>query len=173
MMTRFKFHWLMLIGVATLVLSGCTSMSDSSPAPEEGPVASEEQPVDERPAYERTTEDPDDIAYNLQRLADRDFIDTYGDGENEKIWYHAAENLGQIGKPAVPYLIEKLSSNDEYEVMLALYALQLATQDEQLQEQLNGNYVRFPSVLNPRANAHNVAIAQDWWREYRHIWQIR
>lgn len=151
-----------------VVLSGCSSISPS-PQPE---VTEPDHPADTTPAYERADERSHDLDYNLSRLADQSYIDTYGDGENEKIWYSAAENLGQIGKPAVPHLMARLSSDDEYEVMLALYALQLATQDEALAEHLDGNYVRFPSVLNPRANDHNVAIARDWWRQYRHVWDI-
>lgn len=150
---------------------GCTTLTPADPGAEPGPS---EAPVTiteaDTPA---TAEDrPDDLHYNLSKLNDPEFTQTYGDGENDKIWYTAAENLGQIGKPAIPFLIMKLDSKNEHEVMLALYALQLASQDPQVQQHTDGNYVSLPSVLNPRANRHNRAIALSWWQEYAHLWNV-
>ena len=157
-----------LIGAAALSvwLIGCSSAPVYD---EQGPVEiPESQPQPEQEPAEGAR--ADDIEYNLQRLSDRDYTQTYGDGENDKIWYTAAENLGEIGKPAIPHLIKKLDSDDEFEVMLALYALQLASQDSELQAQTGNNYLTLPSVLNPRANTHNRAIALSWWQEYEHLW---
>lgn len=150
--------------IAGLSLVGC------SQTVHQGPSEPEAQPVDSTAETSTMQASEDELAYNLRRLSDRDYTDTYGDGENQKIWYTAAENLGEIGKPAIPALIEKLESDDAYEVMLALYALQLASQDEALAEQLGSNYLRLPSVLNPRANNHNRAIALSWWDDYKHLW---
>ncbi|RUO28801.1 hypothetical protein CWE12_10840 [Aliidiomarina sedimenti] len=147
--------------VSSLALAGCGS-SPSSEQSEDPEVTVDTPPTADSAA--------DSLSYNLRRLADRDFVDSYGDGENEKIWYTAAENLGEIGKQAIPPLIERLDSPDEYEVMLALYALQLASQDEALAEDIGDNYLRLPSVLNPRANPQNRAIALSWWQQYEHLW---
>lgn len=148
--------------VSSLALAGCGS-SPSSDQQSQDPEATVEAP----PAADS---DADSLSYNLRRLADRDFVDSYSDGENEKVWYTAAENLGEIGKRAIPPLIERLDSSDDYEVMLALYALQLASQDEELAEDIGDNYLRLPSVLNPRANPQNRAIALSWWQQYQHLW---
>lgn len=159
-----KLAFLVLLSLAWL--SGCTSV------PSEEPSVTEETPLTETHSPEEVDAQDysDDLQYNLNKLSDPDYTQTYGDGENDKIWYIAAENLGQIGKQAVPHLIEKLDSADEFEVMLALYALQLASQDSELQAQTNHNYLSLPSVLNPRANARNRAIALSWWQEYEHLW---
>ncbi|RUO33151.1 HEAT repeat domain-containing protein [Aliidiomarina soli] len=154
----------LLLGVtiaSSLALAGCGS-SPSSEQSEDTEVTVDTPPTADSAA--------DSLSYNLRRLADRDFVDSYGDGENEKVWYTAAENLGEIGKQAIPPLIERLDSSDDYEVMLALYALQLASQDEALAEDIGDNYLRLPSVLNPRANPQNRAIALSWWQQYQHLW---
>ena len=68
----------------------------------------------------------EEIEFYIDKLPDRDFTETYGHGYT---WHTAAEELGMIGKLAIPHLIKQLSSDDEYVVMLSLYALQLASQD--------------------------------------------
>lgn len=160
------------LGVSSCVLllvAACSSAPTTSDTDDTTPVvvATDTTNGAEPDATQDTSQD---IEYNLARLSDPDYTQTYGDGENEKIWYSAAENLGMIGKPAIPHLIEKLASDDDFEVMLALYALQLASQDQVLQAQTDGNYLTLPSVLNPRANRHNRAIALDWWQTYQHLW---
>lgn len=75
---------------------------------------------------------PEEASYYVSRLADRRFVTSYGDRNNRRPWYIAAEKLGEIGLPAVPLLFARLNTTDEYEQMLVLYALQLATQDPQL-----------------------------------------
>lgn len=152
-----------------LWLSACSSSIPGEPTPQDEPQVTHEQSPADSDADDGQPRH-DDLEYNLQRLDDQHYTQTYGDGENDKIWYSAAENLGQMGKRAVPHLIETLDSNDSFEVMLALYALQLASQDAQLQAQTEYNYLTLPSVLNPRANNHNKAIALSWWREYQHLW---
>ena len=163
---------LLTVGAAAwlmLGMAGCTTPTPSEPTAEPEPVVAPGSTTETdiaAPPEDR----PDDLHYNLSKLSDPEFTQIYGDGENDKIWYTAAENLGHIGKPAIPFLIEKLESDNEYEVMLALYALQLASQDPQVQQHTDGNYVSLPSVLNPRANRHNKAIALSWWQEYQHLW---
>lgn len=161
-----RCHRLVVLGVASMLCLGLASCSMLAPAEPDDTVT-----LDSEAEQEGSTDRPDDLHYNLSKLDDPEFTQTYGDGENEKIWYTAAENLGNMGKPAIPYLIEKLESDNQHEVMLALYALQLASQDPELQEKTRGNYISLPSVLNPRANRHNKAIALSWWEEYQHLWE--
>lgn len=113
----------------------------------------------------------DEVHYYISRLADRRFIDVYGGEEHPRVWYIAAERLGQLGEPAVPVLFALLDTHDEYELMLALYALQLATQDPQLMAQTGGDYVRLATTLDKGTNAENRTIAQEWWERHGWRWQ--
>lgn len=152
---------LAVVAAGSLLLFGCAG----------SPPADDSDEADGGEAVLPSMQQEDQLHYNLRRLSDQTYTDRYGDGENVKIWYTAAETLGQIGKQAIPALIDRLDSDDEYEVMLALYALQLASQDEGLKADIGGNYLRLPSVLNPRANRQNRAIALSWWDDYQHIWR--
>ena len=53
--------------------------------------------------------------------------------------------------------------------MLVLYALMLASQDPALMAATGGDYVEIGSVLDPRHNADNRAVARAWWQ--RHGWR--
>ncbi|MFB9868390.1 hypothetical protein ACFFLD_13470 [Vreelandella sulfidaeris] len=108
----------------------------------------------------------EEASYFVSRLADRRFITYYGDNDNRRPWYTAAERLGELGLPAVPLLFARLNTTDEYEQMLVLYALQLATQDPQLMVRTRGDYVQLKVVLDPAYNAENVATAQQWWQQH-------
>lgn len=108
----------------------------------------------------------EEASYYVSRLADRRFVTSYGDRDNRRPWYIAAEKLGEIGLPAVPLLFAQLNTTDEYEQMLVLYALQLATQDPQLMVRTGGEYVQLGVVLDPTYNAENAATAQQWWQQH-------
>lgn len=108
----------------------------------------------------------EEAAYYVSRLADRRFISSYGDSYNRRPWYIAAERLGEIGLPAVPLLFSRLETTDEYEQMLVLYALQLATQDPQLMVRTRGEYIQLGVVLDPAHNAENAATARQWWQQH-------
>lgn len=106
------------------------------------------------------------INFNLRKLKNRKYTGTYGDGYT---WYTAAEELGQIGKPAVPHLIKKLNTKDRYELKLALYALMLATQDSKVITLTNGEYINLPTVLDAGENSRNRKIALQWWEKHQHV----
>lgn len=108
----------------------------------------------------------DEVAYYIDRLPDRDFTSTYGGDEHPRTWYTAAEELGRIGKPAIRPLVGRLESDDSYEVMLALYALMLASQDPEVLAETGGEYVRLGQVLTPSTNEENKQIALAWWRKH-------
>lgn len=109
--------------------------------------------------------------YYITRLPDRSYVRTYGDADNPRIWYTAAEALGEIGKPAIPALIERLDTTDPYELKLALYALMLATQDALLQAETGGDYLQLGTVLTEDSNAENRQRALDWWEKHRGLWR--
>jgi hypothetical protein len=166
---------------AALTAAGCAAPANRGGPADEAPTP----PPLEEPAStpEASTSAPNDlgdpehiddidstVAYYIARLSDRDYVDVYG-GENPRPWYIAAERLGQIGAPAIPSLVAQLSSDDEYELMLALYALMLASQDPGVLAATGGRYVALGTVLTPQTNAENRTIALEWWAEHRHLWE--
>lgn len=112
------------------------------------------------------TED-DTVKYYLEKLKDKSFTGTYGDGQEPKVWYTAAEELGMLGKPAIPGLIEKLRTDDDYERALALYALLLSSQHENVKEFTNGEYIDVTLDFNPDTHKDMVDKAMTWWNKYK------
>lgn len=110
------------------------------------------------------------VQFYIDKLPDKSFIDYYGGEEHPRIWYRAAEELGQFGKEAIPLLIERLDSEDSYEVMLALYALMLASQDSAVMAETHGDYVQLGTVLTESTNESNRVIALAWWQTHKHLW---
>ncbi|MCC5882383.1 MAG: hypothetical protein JJU25_07085 [Halomonas sp.] len=170
--------------ILLLFLHGCAGR-DSPPPPEQAPSADNvEQAPSSPPVSVLATSredrfwvprhfnsEEDEVHYYISRLADRRFIDVYGGDEHPRVWYIAAERLGQIGEPAIPLLYALIDSGDQYELMLLLYSLQLATQDPQLMAQTGGDYVRLAETLSEHANAENRAIALEWWERHGWRWQ--
>ena len=173
--------------MALLLNSGCATRSSPSPssAATDKSIDTVEQPASgERAAstlptsrHDRFwmpphfTSEEDKVHYYASRLADRRFVDVYGGEEHPRVWYIAAEQLGQIGQPAVPVLYSLIDTRDEYELMLVLYALQLATQDARLMAETGGAYVQLTTSLEPTANSANRDIALRWWEEHGWRWQ--
>lgn len=171
-----------ILGLTTGLLLGCGGRVPEPAPPLDEPVAQAAPPDLAIRQGERRAEDrfwvprhfhsvQDEAHYHVSRLADRSFVDVYGGDEHPRVWYIAAERLGQIGEPAVPLLFGLIDSGDDYELMLVLYALQLATQDPALMAQTAGDYVRLTSVLDPQANAQNREIALAWWERHGWRWQ--
>ncbi len=176
--------WAVCIGVAgSLLLAGCAG--GQRPAPSPAQAESEAPTAVAQPAPNRATTSSypvtgiatdwvpplfispeEEASYYVSRLSDRRFVSSYGDRDNPRPWYIAAEKLGEIGLPAVPLLFARLNTSDEYEQMLVLYALQLATQDPQLMVRTSGDYVQLGVVLDPAHNAENVVTAQQWWQQH-------
>ncbi len=134
-----------------------------------GCASTEPRPVSA--AAEPPTEQAAAVAYYIAKLPDRDYVETYGDADNPRPWYTAAEALGEIGKPAIPALVARLDSDDDYELMLALYAMMLASQDPTLQAETGGDFLRLSTVLSEETNPANRRLALMWWQRYRHLWQ--
>lgn len=182
-MMKRQAKWVGLAGGCILVsgLVGCAGqptltglpLSDpaKTPAPLEAPPASQEP--SQRISAAATDWVPplfispeEEAAYYVSRLADRRFVSSYGDGDNPKTWYIAAERLGEIGLPALPLLFAQLDTQNAYERMLVLYALQLATQDPLLMARTRGDYIQLETVLDPAGNAENTRIARQWWQRH-------
>lgn len=165
-MNREMIHWRGAgFLVAAVVLAGCANHG-SIATPPVAAAGQDDVPADH--PIEPTGEDA--VGYYIGRLADRSFIRTYGDRDNPRVWYTAAEALGEIGKPAIPALIERLATDDPYELKLALYALMLASQDPVLGTATGGDYLRLGTVLTEGSNEENLRLAQAWWQRHRHLW---
>lgn len=112
-----------------------------------------------------------DVLFYIHKLKDEDYTSTYGDGQNIKIWYTAAEELGQIGKPAIPFLIKNLHTKNDYERALTLYALLLATQHENVKEFSHGSYINVNLEFDTENHEEYVKKANSWWEKYKHNWE--
>lgn len=163
------------LGLAVLLVAGCAGAPPSPPEPErevapppEGgmPGAGAEEAAWLPPLFDGVE---DEVHYYVSRLPDRRFVTSYGGEEHPRPWYIAAERLGRIGEPAIPLLASRLESPDEYELMLVLYALMLASQDPSLVAATGGDTLELGTVLDPRHNAENLARARAWWQ--RHGWR--
>jgi hypothetical protein len=71
------------------------------------------------------------VAFYVARLHDKDYFEHYSTHEEiPSEWYVAAEELGAIGLPAIPALIDRLDMpTDVFERQQIFYALALAVQD--------------------------------------------
>lgn len=104
------------------------------------------------------------IDYYIDKLSDPTYVNIYN---TDYIYYTAAENLGQIGKPAIPKLINRLDTTDDYERALVLYALLLATQDDSVKSFTHGDYIEVSLDFDARNHPADVEIAQKWWNKYK------
>ncbi|REL32803.1 HEAT repeat domain-containing protein [Rhodohalobacter sp. SW132] len=149
-----------------ILITSCSNQkeTDSENEKEQTTEVSENDP----PEVSDELSETEEIEFYIDKLPDRDFTETYGHGYT---WYTAAEELGMIGKPAIPHLIRQLSSDDEYVVMLSLYALQLASQDSAVTEKTGGEYIELEgTVLSKESNSRNIQVAESWWNKHRHLW---
>jgi hypothetical protein len=103
------------------------------------------------------------IQFYMERLGDTSYVayqpleDTYVE------WYEAAEQLGIIGAPAVPPLIDLLrSTQDVFERTQVFYALRLAAQDHRIRLDL-GIQIPDYAMAYPEPGAHE-ALREEWLR---------
>ncbi len=104
------------------------------------------------------------IDYYMDKLKDTHYYSVYNE---DSIYYTAAENLGIIGKPAIPKLIENLSTTDDYERALTLYALLLASQADNVKTFSGNDYIHTSLDFDSRNHPEQVKIAMTWWEKYK------
>lgn len=104
------------------------------------------------------------IDYYMDKLSDPTYTSIYNE---EYVYYTAAEQLGQIGKMAIPPLIDQLDTSDDYERALVLYALLLASQDDTVKIFTNGEYIHTNLDFDARNHPGQVEIALQWWEKYK------
>lgn len=144
-----------------VLLAGCSSIQGANNSnPSVSPQATHESSSPDTESM--TTEEK--VVYYIDKLKDQSFTGIYGDGFT---WYTAAEELGTIGKPAIPALIEKLDTKDDYERTLALYALLLATQQENVKTFTNGEYINVNLDFDVDHHPDMVKTAMEWWDKYK------
>ena len=104
------------------------------------------------------------VDYYIEKLKDP----TYTSITNEdSIYYTAAENLGLIGKPAIPKLIQKLDTANDYERALTLYALLLASQADNVKSFAKNDYINVNLDFDARNHPQKVEVARKWWDKYK------
>lgn len=109
-----------------------------------------------------------EVIFYMSKLEDTSFTRPYGEGQT---WYIAAESLGMIGKPAIPYLIRNIDTEDDYERTLTFYALLLATQHEKVKEFAGNHYIKTGLEFDVKNHEHMKELALDWWEKYKHNWE--
>lgn len=135
----------------------------------QGNMASYEKNLNE---IDKRLTDIDDRHQELETLLVDYYIDELKDPNNTSIYnedytyYIPAENLGLIGKPAIPKLIEKLSTSDDYERALVLYALLLASQADNVKVFASNDYIQTSLDFDSRNHPDQVKIAMAWWEKY-------
>jgi hypothetical protein len=100
----------------------------------------------------------DPIAFYLSKLGDKTLTMRYGEGQT---WYVAPEELGQIGRAAVPGLIRALESTDAYTRTQAFYGLRLAAQHPSVSALTGGAYPEGDGEAFPSAERH-AALKAEW-----------
>lgn len=180
--TAFAVLLTILIGCSTLTNAkplDLTNAGDQEPPPTQNVTLLPPEENDAKEASETLDIDlpvededvlPEDLTieekveFYLDKLKDKEFTGIYNE---EYTWYTAAEELGMIGKPAIPGLIEKLDTQDDYERALALYALLLATQQDNVKSFTNGEYINVNLDFNKDNHPEMVDKALSWWGKYK------
>ncbi|MBE6023915.1 MAG: hypothetical protein E7231_11920 [Cellulosilyticum sp.] len=104
------------------------------------------------------------IDYYIDKLSDSTYIHTYN---GSYIYYTAAENLGQIGKAAIPKLIKQLDTSDDYTRTLVLYALLLASQDDTVKAFAGNDYIKVNLDFDVKSHPQAIETARIWWDKYQ------
>lgn len=170
-----KILILLFIGI---LLVGCKPKNmdkDNDMVNEPKPTAPSENVVptddvqDESDESEPLTLEPnEEVEFYIEKLKDKDYVETYGDEEEPSVWYTAAEELGMMGREAIPYLIQHLqTTKDTYDKGLTLYALLLASQDESLKEITGGEYIQSGLTFSPEEQEKYTKTVFEWWNKYK------
>ncbi len=105
------------------------------------------------------------ISYYIDKLSDSSYTTTYN---SDYTWYTAAEALGEIGKPAIPALIQRLNTTtNSYETSLIFYSLLLASQAENVKVFAGDDYIQTYLDLDNASHNSQKQIALEWWNKYK------
>lgn len=104
------------------------------------------------------------VNYYVEKLHDPTFVSINAE---EHTYYTAAECLGELGKPAIPVLIERLDTTDDYERALVLYALGLASQADNVKTFCGNDYIPVNLDFDARNHPEAVTTAKLWWNKYK------
>lgn len=104
------------------------------------------------------------VDYYMDQLSDPTYVSTYN---TDYIWYTAAEALGELGKPAIPALINRLDTSDSYERSLVFYALLLASQAENVKVFAGNDYIHTYLDFDATHHAAQKEVALSWWKKYK------
>ena len=122
----------------------------------------------ERPATNATIDEK--VAFYVDRLGDKDYFEHYSTHEEiPSEWYVAAEELGTIGLPAIPALIDRLEESTEvYERQQIFYALRLAVQETNAQA-IVGDDAPYSIEAFPPKEQHRELTTKwlEWWDYHR------
>lgn len=106
----------------------------------------------------------DSVTFFIRKLGDSTFVSHYGDYDQPKTWYIAAEGLGMIGLPAIGPLIRHLDSASGFDLSQTLYALQLASQHRSAREITGG---QMPATDQSSGTPEAAVQAwKEWARRY-------
>jgi hypothetical protein len=108
------------------------------------------------------------VAFYVQRLGDRRYVEYRSDEGARIAWYVAAEELGLIGVAAIPPLVEQLKkSTDVYERQQIFYALRLAVQNPNAESSVGEGFPMPTEALAP-PETHEKLKADwlKWWEEH-------
>lgn len=145
-------------------VAACTNIPSSAPGQEQSPSPSAALSPSPSASPSATPAPEGSVDYYISKLADKNFIKTYNE---DYIWYTAAEELGAIGKDAIAPLMKKLDTTDDYERALALYALLLASQNENVKSFTGGDYIEVNLDFDAATHPEAVAKAKAWWEKYK------
>ena len=104
------------------------------------------------------------VTYYMDQLANPNYVTTYN---TDYVWYTAAEALGELGKPAIPSLINRLDTTNSYERSLVFYALLLASQAENVKAFAGDDYIHTYLDFDSSNHPAQKKIALEWWEKYK------
>ena len=103
------------------------------------------------------------VSYYIDHLSSPDYTSIYNE---EYIWYTAAECLGRLGKAAIPQLVSRIDTPDDYERTLVFYSLLLASQAEDVKVFAEDNYIDTRLDFDVSTHDEQRQTVVDWWAKY-------
>ncbi len=115
----------------------------------------------------KTLEKPEagkELTFYISKLKDTSYYEKYN--HNYK-WFTAAEELGKIGAPAIPKLMERIDNANSYERDQIFYALLLASQNENTKKLVGDDYIKVGRTAEARQLDIFTTTAKIWWDKHK------